>query len=159
MPIRCCILALAIFISLQGTALARVDTLSLYIEAIMTRDTATLEKILAENYLHINGNGYLQDKENFIASIKSGKMRIDRMSVTNIKESSYGGATLTTGNVILHGKFTPKLPEGLQRMSIVLERKGDTEKVLLFQATPVKPSAEKAATEKPATEKAASKKK
>lgn len=144
MIIRCCLLSLVLLFSVSGAAHARPDSVDLFVEAVMTQDTATLEKLLAANYLHVNGNGYLQDKENFIANLKNGAMRINRLTITDVTASHYGAATLLTGTVILHGVFHPQLPSGLQRMTMVLERKGNEEKVLLFQATPVKPQAEKA---------------
>lgn len=141
MKLRPALLALApvLLVLLFGSmAQAKVESVDLFVEAIMTRDTETLNKLLAANYLHINGNGYLQDKENFIANIKNGKMRIDRLTITDVKSSHYGDATMVTGTAVLRGHFEPKLPQGLQRMTMVMEKKDGTDKVILFQATPVR---------------------
>lgn len=141
MKLRHTLLALAplLLVLLCGSAAqAKVDPIALFVEAVMTRDTETLDKLLAANYLHINGNGYLQDKENFIANIKNGKMRIDRLTITDVKASHYGDATMVTGTAVLRGQFEPKLPQGLQRMTMVVEKKDGADKVILFQATPVR---------------------
>lgn len=136
--LRSALLALFLVLILGSAAQAKPDTVALYVEAVMTADTATLEKLLAANYLHVSGNGYVQDKENFIEMLKNRKMIIDRLLISNVKTTHYGRTTLVTGNAMLKGSFDPKLPEGLQRMTMVLERtdKGG-EKVLLFQDTPV----------------------
>lgn len=136
-----------------SVASAKVDPVELYIEAVMTRDTATLEKLLAANYLHINGNGYLQDKEHFIASLKNGKMLIDRLTITDVNASHYGDATMITGTVLLRGKFEPKLPQGLQRLTMVLEKKDGQNKIILFQATPVRKDSRNSEDVIPAKEK------
>ena len=138
MKLRHTLLALALVLVCGSVAHAKADPVALFIEAVMTRDTATLEKLLAANYLHINGNGYLQDKENFIAQLKNGKMIIDRLTITDVKASHYGDATMVTGTVVLRGKFDPKLPQGLQRLTMVMEKKEGADKVILFQATPVR---------------------
>ena len=138
MNIRCLLLALALVLVCATTALAKADPVELYIEALLTEDAAGLDKLLAPNYLHINGNGYLQDKEHFLENLRNGRMKINRLTITDVKESRYGDATLVTGTVLFKGKFTPKLPEGLHRVTMVLERQGNAEKVLLFQATPVR---------------------
>ena len=138
------VLFMLLLVSVFGFAAlaqARADTLSLYIEAFLTEDVKSLEKLLAGNYLHINSNGYVQDRENFLNNLREGKMVIDRLTVTDVATSHYGGATLSTGTVQFKGKFEPKLPSGLHRVTVVMERKGDEEKVILFQATRVRAEA------------------
>lgn len=139
-------MALALFFALGSVAQARPDVIDQYVEALMTRDTGTLNRVLAENYLHINGNGYLQDKENLIGAIKNGKLRIDRLTLSDVTASTYGNTTVVTGNVHVHGKAPKGLAQGLQRVTIVTERVGDTEKIVLFQATPVRDKGEKASS-------------
>lgn len=144
------LLPLTLVLMTSAATQARPDTASLFIEATMTRATTTLEKILAANFMIINGNGYLQDKEHFIANLKNGKMRIDRITFAEVTSSHYGDATLVTGNIILRGTFKPRLAEGLQRASMVIERQGTEEKIILFQTTPVRDKAEKTAAEQKA---------
>ncbi|MDE7065919.1 MAG: nuclear transport factor 2 family protein [Desulfovibrionaceae bacterium] len=135
---RSALLATLLVLVLGGAAQAKPDIVALYVEAVMTADTAMLDRILAANYLHVSGNGYVQDKEHFMKMLKSRKMIIKRLTVSNVKTTHFGRATLVTGNAMLKGSFEPRLPEGLQRMTMVLERnEKDEERVLLFQDTPV----------------------
>lgn len=138
MLLRLFVLVLPLLLVMGSTAHARPDTVALYVEAVMTADTATLQKILAENYLHIGANGLVQDKENYIENLKNGKMNIRRLTVSDVMTSHYGSTTLITGNVVLHGTYDPPLPQGLMRFSMVLEKVGDQEKIILSQTTPVK---------------------
>lgn len=144
--LRTCLLALAVSalaLSLGvRMAAARADVVELYANAVISADTEMLEKILAPNYWHIAANGHIQDKEHFIESIKNKQLVINHLTLTNLRRSMIGGCTLMTGNGILRGTATPALPEGLMRYSVVIAKNGDAEQVVLFQATPVVPSAD-----------------
>lgn len=144
--LRICLLilaacALALNFGVRAAA-AKADVVELYANAVISGDTDTLEKILAPNYWHIAANGHIQDKEHFIESIKNKQLVINHLTLTNLRRSMIGDCTLMTGNGILRGKATPALPEGLMRYSVVIAKNGDAEQVVLFQATPVVPSAD-----------------
>ena len=144
--IRPCLLALAacalaLCLGVR-TAAAKADVVELYANAVISADTEMLEKILAPNYWHVAANGHIQDKEHFIASIRNKQLVINHLTLTNLRRGMVGECTLMTGNGILRGKATPALPEGLMRYSIVIAKNGDKEQVVLFQATPVVPSAD-----------------
>ena len=136
-PLSCCLMVLALLLACSAGAQAKSEVISRYILAVMTRDTDTLQKILADNYLHINANGFLQDREHFIENLKNGTMVIDHLTFFDTVETQYVGAVVLTGNVIFKGKFKTKLPEGLQRATIVADGAGEKAKILLYQATPV----------------------
>lgn len=138
MLLRLFILVLPLLLVMGSIAHARPDTVALYVEAVMTCDTATLQKILAENFLHIGSNGLVQDKENYIENLKNGKMDIRRLTVSDVITTHYGSTTLITGNAVVHGTYDPPLPQGLMRFSMVLEKVNDQEKIILSQLTPVK---------------------
>ena len=134
----CC--ALALFAG--GAAQARPDLVELYAEAVRTADAAELERLLAPNYRHIGANGHIQDKEHFIAAIKAGKMVIKTLHIRNVRASMVGKTIVVTGNGIMQGTSEPPLPEGLMRYTLVLGDNGGKRQVVLFQATPVVPSAD-----------------
>lgn len=138
MLLRLFVLVLPLVLVMSSIAHARPDIVAQYVEAVMTADTAILQKILAENFLHIGSNGLVQDKENYIENLKNGKMDIRRLTISDGVTSHYGGATLLTGTAVVHGTATPPLPQGLMRFSMVLERANDQEKIILSQLTPVR---------------------
>ena len=143
-PLSCCLLCMALLLVWGTGAQAQSDVIERYVTAVMTRDVDTLQKILADNYLHINANGYLQDKEHFIENLKSGKMVIDHLLFFDTVDNRCGSTLVVTGNVFFKGKFKPKLHEGLQRMTVV----ADKDKIMLYQATPVVDKKESRAAEK-----------
>ena len=120
-----------------GQAHAKADTVALYTEAVMTGDIPALETLLAPNYWHIAGSGHIEDKEHFIQSIKNKEMVVDRLTITNVRTTMIGGATLMTGNGYFKGISQPAQPEGLMRFTLVVVKNQNREQVVLFQATPV----------------------
>lgn len=133
------LLALALCLA-GGVAHAKADTVALYTEAVMTGDAPALEKLLAPNYWHISANGHIQDKEHFIASIKSKDLVVNRLTITNVRATMIGKTKLITGNGYLKGVTIPPLPEGMMRYTMVLTDNKGTQQVVLFQATPVVPT-------------------
>lgn len=131
-------LVCALFLCLSaGQAHAKADTVALYTEAVMTGDIPALETLLAPNYWHIAGNGHIEDKEHFIQSIKNKELVVDRLTITNVRTTMIGGATLMTGNGYFKGLSQPAQPEGLMRFTLVIVKNQNREQVVLFQATPV----------------------
>ena len=128
----------ALMITLSGgLAQAKPDTVELYTEAVMIGDVPALETLLAPNYGHIAGSGHIEDKEHFIQSIKNKEMVVDRLTITNVRTTMIGGATLMTGNGYFKGISQPPQPEGLMRFTLVVVKNQNREQVVLFQATPV----------------------
>ena len=128
----------ALVITLSGgLAQAKPDTVELYTEAVMIGDVPALETLLAPNYWHIAGSGHIEDKEHFIQSIKNKEMVVDRLTITNVRTTMIGGATLMTGNGYFKGISQPAQPEGLMRFTLVVVKNQNREQVVLFQATPV----------------------
>lgn len=133
------LLALALCLA-GGVAHAKADTVALYTEAVMTGDVPALEKLLAPNYWHISSNGHIQDKEHFIESIKSKALVVDRLTITNVRDTMIGSTRLLTGNGFLKGTSVPPLPQGLMRYTMVIAQNNGKDQVVLFQATPVEPT-------------------
>ncbi len=133
------LLALALCLA-GGVAHAKADTVALYTEAVMTGDVPALENLLAPNYWHVSSNGHIQDKENFIASIKSKDLVVNRLTLTNVRETKVGNTRMLTANGYFKGTAVPALPQGLMRFTMVLANNNGREQVALFQSTPVEPS-------------------
>lgn len=120
-----------------ATAWAKVDLADQYIDAVMTANTPELEKILAPNFWYIGGNGHIRDKENFIREINDKVLVVDRMTLTNERETKVGDTRILTANGTFKGKSAAPRPQGLMRYTMVLANNSGHEQVVLFQATPV----------------------
>lgn len=130
-------LAAAAVLLLCGAAHAKVATVDRYVEAVMTANIAELQKLLAPNFWYIGGNGHIRDKENFIREIQDKILVVDRLSLTNERETKVGDTRLITANGTFKGQSAAPRPQGLMRFTVVLVDNGGQEQVALFQATPV----------------------
>lgn len=136
------VIALLAILLGSGFASAKVDTVDLFTNAVITGDVPVLEKVLAPNFWYIGANGHIRDKEHFIDEIRSKKLVIDRLSLSNMRETKIGDTRLLTHNGVFHGKSDMPLPSGLMRYTLVLGENNDVEQVVLFQATPVIPTSD-----------------
>lgn len=123
--------------SLALEAQAKVDVMDQYTNAVMTGDVAVLEKLLAPNYWNIASNGHIWDKEHFIDAIRSKELVVNRLTLTNSRETKVGDTRLITSNGIFNGKSSSPRPQGLMRFTMVVANNNGQEQVVLFQCTPV----------------------
>ncbi len=125
------------FLLLGSVVQARIATIDRYAEAVMTADIPVLEKLLAPNFWYIGGNGHIRDKENFIREIRDRSLVVDRLALTNERETKVGDTRLITANGTFKGQSAAPRPQGLMRFTVVLVNNMGQEQVALFQATPV----------------------
>ncbi len=134
--------AIMICLALPGRAEAKPDVSDLFLDAVLESDVDELAIILSSNFVFIGSNGHIQDKEHFLETLKSGGLKVQRVTLKNTRESSAGPVRLITGN----GEFTAVseviLPTGLMRVTMVTERAGKAERVVLLQLTPVVPTSD-----------------
>lgn len=133
----CAFLLLAMLCISVSNAQAKANTVELYTNAVITGDAPALEKILAPNFWYIGANGHIRDKDHFITEIRDKKLIVDRLSLTNMRETQVGDTRLLTANGYFRGKSDMPLPDGLMRFTLVLAKNQGQEQVVLFQATPV----------------------
>lgn len=118
-------------------AQAKTDPVEQYTEAVLTGDIPVLEKLLAPNFWYIGAHGHIRDKAHFIQEIKDKKLVVNRMTLTNLRETRVGQTRLVTANGVFHGTSEMPRPQGLMRYTMVLGDNKGNEQVVLFQATPV----------------------
>ena len=133
-------LFMGLFLLNVDSANAKASTVDLFTNAVMTGDAAELEKLLAPNFWYIGANGHIRDKDHFIAEIRDKKLIVNRLSLSNIRETQVGDTTMLTSNGTFQGKTDMPLPDGLMRYTTVLVENQGKEQVALFQATPVIPT-------------------
>lgn len=134
-------LFLAVFLC-AGSAWSKADVAELYTSAVMTGDVEALDKLLAPNFWHIASNGHIRDKEHFLNDIRDKKFVVNRLTLTNMRESKVGDTRLRTSNGVFHGESVRPLPQGLMRFSMVIADNNGKEQIALFQVTPVMGTAE-----------------
>lgn len=138
----CLVLTVAMSGLVPTQARAAADPVDLFVEALLDKDTDTLDRLLASNYVFIGSNGHIQDKEHFIASIRSGDLVIKSASFKNLRETSAGPVRMVTGNGTFVAVSNLPLPSGLMRVTLVADDTGPRERIVLVQLTPVIPTSD-----------------
>ena len=77
-------------------------------DAIMHRNAAVMDGLLADDYLSITANGTLQSKDQTLANLKSGIVRFASIDFSDRKVRFYGQTALVTSRAEVKGNT----PEG-----------------------------------------------
>ena len=72
-------------------------------DAIVKSDTVALGSLLSEDYIAITPWGTLQTKQETLASMRSGRLRITSLTVTDRKVRFYGSTALVTSMALVSG--------------------------------------------------------
>jgi ketosteroid isomerase-like protein len=65
-------------------------------KAVLTSNATLMETLLADDYVAISASGTLQTKEQSLANMRSGKVRISSIEVSDRKVRFYGATALVT---------------------------------------------------------------
>lgn len=65
-----------------------------WVAAIVTKDTGTLDRLLANEFSGTSPNGYSYSKDMAITDIKSGMYKVDRMDLDQISVNVYGNTAV-----------------------------------------------------------------
>jgi ketosteroid isomerase-like protein len=74
--------------------------------AILKDDAATMQNLLADDYTGITAYGTLQSKDETISSMRTGRMRLTTLELSDQKVRFYGATALVTSSAIVEG-ITP----------------------------------------------------
>jgi ketosteroid isomerase-like protein len=66
-------------------------------------DAASLEKLLAPDYVYTNQDGQMASRAEMVSGMKSGTTKYDTFTVGDMKVHVYGDAAVVTGNGHLKG--------------------------------------------------------
>lgn len=100
-----------------GQAETKADIVGLdqsWRKAILAKDTAALEKMLADDLVYGHATGIIDTKRSYIAKVKSGKQLYESLEQTKVKANVYENSAVThsymhvTG-VNQDGKFDDKV--------------------------------------------------
>ncbi len=77
-------------------------------DAILNRNVAVMEGLLANDYMAITPNGTLQSKDETLANMRSGAIKIKSLEISDRKVRFYGATALVTSRAEVNGTT----PEG-----------------------------------------------
>lgn len=71
--------------------------------AVLDRNVTALDALLSDDYMAITSHGMLQSKDETLASLRSGAMRIKSITYSDRKVRFYGATALVTSRVEVDG--------------------------------------------------------
>jgi ketosteroid isomerase-like protein len=94
-------IALALTASLAGDEPSDKvrETSAAWRQAVIQRDEAALQRVLAEDLTYSHANGRTQNKAEYIAAILKGPGRYESFTETDTQVRVYGGTAVLTGYV------------------------------------------------------------
>ena len=75
-----------------------------WFEAMVPQDTATLGRILADDYISTNADGTVLNKEQALARIKAGGLPVKSYTTDEVKVRVYGETAVITGHSVWNGQ-------------------------------------------------------
>ena len=99
-----------------------------------------LAKILDDSYQHTHGTGLVESKEEFLGALRSGARKYEPIQLEEVKTRLFGDCAVVTGKFALKVSVKGKIMEGVNRFSFVVVQTPQGPKIVLFQATAIKPA-------------------
>jgi len=106
-------------------------------EAAVRGETAFLEQYAASDYVSINPAGILSTREQSLARMKSGDVKLEAIDVDQEEVHVYGDVVVITGREHVRGNYKGHPFDSMARYSRVWIRREDLWKLVLFQETPI----------------------
>jgi len=112
-------------------------------QALKTGDTASLERLLADDYMFVDPSGQTLSKAQEIARFKSGEVRFDSFTRGDAKVTVYIGGAIVTGRATVKGKRKKEDISGDYRFVDVVERRKGAWQPVYSQVTRVETEQDK----------------
>jgi ketosteroid isomerase-like protein len=103
--------------------------------ALMQNDVATINRLLADDYLGINPNGTLETKADALAQRRAGTTKISSIDPINLKVRVYGDTAVVTSQVQVKGHDGDRDISGRYHYTRVYSLRSGEWKVVSFEAS------------------------
>jgi ketosteroid isomerase-like protein len=104
-------------------------------DAIVANNAEAIERFVTEDWIIVNADGRIVEKERFLAVVKSGALRHDTMKLEEPRVRVYGGTAVVTGRATSAGKFMGAEFKTLERATDVFARSDGEWRCVLTQLT------------------------
>jgi len=112
-------------------------------DALMRRNAAALESLLADDYIAITPNGTLQSKDQTLANLRSGTTQFKAIDFSDRKVRFYGQTALVTSRAEVSGTNAEGSFSGSYRYTRVYVRNEQGKwKIVSFEASRIRDSDE-----------------
>jgi ketosteroid isomerase-like protein len=110
-------------------------------DAILNRNVAAMDSLLASDYMAITANGTLQSKDETLANLRSGTLHIKSIAFTDRKVRFYGATALVTSRAEVSGTTSEGDLTGSYRYTRVYVRDASgVWRIVSFEASRIRES-------------------
>jgi ketosteroid isomerase-like protein len=110
-------------------------------DAILNRNVAAMDALLASDYMAITANGTLQSKDETLANLRSGTLHIKSIDITDRKVRFYGATALVTSRAEVSGSTAEGDLTGSYRYTRVYVRDANgVWRIVSFEASRIRES-------------------
>ena len=127
-----------------SSATSEADVRKLFADvtsALNKNDTAALEKIYADDYVLINTDGSMQTRAERLATIKSGELKFDSLSYSDVAVRVYGDTAVVTAIATVKATNKGKPLDQKQRVTQVDVKTKDGWRMVSAQTNEIKEAA------------------
>lgn len=103
---------LVVFVSATGAQAQSGDVAKVlteleneWVAALVKADTAKLDAILVDTYVDTEEGGHRSDKQETLAVLRSGELKLKSIKLANMKVYAYSNAAIVTGMAAQDGTF------------------------------------------------------
>lgn len=119
-----------------GTIMAEVESQDRqFMQAAIQVDTAALESIMGEDYIFISGLGQMMNKEEHLASLKSGDIKYKSLTYDEVKVRAYGETAILTARIMGEGSNAGRSISGAHLVTRVYVKQRGHWMIVSAQAT------------------------
>jgi hypothetical protein len=110
---------------------------ALRMAAVIARDVAALEPLVADELYYCHANADVEDKASYLATVRTGRVRWMSMKAEDMKARVYGGTAVITGvlrQMIGTETQTQPIPLVIRSIEVYVQRNGHWQ-LVSFQST------------------------
>lgn len=108
-------------------------------DAVLNRNVAAMDALLANDYMAITANGTLESKDETLSRMRTGAVRITSIDVTDRKVRFYGSTALVTSRAEVTGTTPEGDLKGSYRYTRVYVRDaGGVWRIVSFEASRIR---------------------
>jgi ketosteroid isomerase-like protein len=107
------------------------------LEAMKRNDISFSEKLEAPDYLFIDPSGMVHTREEDLAIARSGDLKVESMTIDEMKVRVYGDTAVATGQTTMKGSFKTQDISGKYRWTDVFVKRNGKWQVVNAQLTPI----------------------
>ena len=107
------------------------------LSALIHADLSTIERLYHRDMIHIHSSARIEDRNDFIESVKTGRVKFAFFGSSNTRTRIYEGVALITGNITTQVEVQghPRTVRAI--FSSTWIKDGDNWRFLSWQSTPV----------------------